>query len=72
MTPTPQPPVTIPQTGDSMNVMLLFALALCSALPPKHHISTRHASLTARFVACLFFVYADLRQKYCPARRFSD
>lgn len=30
VTATPQPPVTIPQTGDSMNVMLLFALALCS------------------------------------------
>ena len=30
MMPTPQPPVTIPRTGDSMNVMLLFALALCS------------------------------------------
>ncbi|WP_337757414.1 hypothetical protein, partial [Gemmiger sp.] len=38
----------------------------------EYHISTRHASLTARFVACLFFAYADLRQKYCPARRFSD
>ena len=30
VTATPQPPVTIPQTGDSMNVTLLFALALCS------------------------------------------
>lgn len=30
VTATPQPPVTIPQTGDSMNVMLLFALTLCS------------------------------------------
>ena len=30
VTATPQHPVTIPQTGDSMNVMLLFALALCS------------------------------------------
>lgn len=30
MMPTPQPPVTIPQTGDGMNVTLLFALALCS------------------------------------------
>ena len=38
----------------------------------EYHISTRHASLTARFVACLFFAYADLRQKYSPARRFSD
>lgn len=30
VTATPQPPVTIPQTGDSMNATLLFALALCS------------------------------------------
>ena len=30
VTATPQPPVTIPQTGDGMNVTLLFALALCS------------------------------------------
>lgn len=30
VTATPQPPVTIPQTGDSMNVTLLFALTLCS------------------------------------------
>ena len=30
MMPTPQPPVTIPQTGDSMNVTLLLALTLCS------------------------------------------
>lgn len=30
VTTTPQPPVTIPQTGDSMNVTLLFALTLCS------------------------------------------
>ena len=30
MMPTPQPPVTIPRTGDSMNVTLLFALTLCS------------------------------------------
>ena len=30
VTATPQPPVAIPQTGDSMNVTLLFALALCS------------------------------------------
>lgn len=30
VTATPQPPVTISQTGDSMNVTLLFALALCS------------------------------------------
>lgn len=30
MMPTLQPPVTIPETGDSMNVTLLFALALCS------------------------------------------
>ena len=30
VTATPQPPVTIPQTSDGMNVTLLFALALCS------------------------------------------
>ena len=30
VTATPQHPVTIPQTGDSMNVTLLFALTLCS------------------------------------------
>lgn len=30
VTATPQPPVTIPQTGDSMNVTLLLALTLCS------------------------------------------
>lgn len=30
VTATPQPPVTIPRTGDSMNVTLLFALTLCS------------------------------------------
>ena len=30
VTATPQPPVTIPQTGDGMNVTLLFALTLCS------------------------------------------
>ena len=30
MMPTPQPPVTIPQTSDAMNVTLLFALPLCS------------------------------------------
>lgn len=30
MMPTLQPPVTIPRTGDSMNVTLLFALTLCS------------------------------------------
>ena len=30
VTATPQPPVTIPRTGDGMNVTLLFALTLCS------------------------------------------
>lgn len=30
VTATPQHPVTIPQTGDSMNATLLFALTLCS------------------------------------------
>lgn len=30
VTATPQHPVTIPQTGDGMNVTLLFALTLCS------------------------------------------
>ena len=46
MMPTPQPPVTIPQTGDGMNVALLFALTLCSALPPKRHMNIifRHAT----------------------------
>lgn len=43
VTATPQPPVTIPQTGDSMNVTLLFALALCSgaALGPASHKKNR-------------------------------
>ena len=58
MIPTPQHPVTIPQTGDGMNVTLLFALTLVQRLAAEaayeYHISTRHASLTARFVACLF------------------
>ena len=71
MMPTPQPPVTIPQTGDSMNVTLLFALTLCSALPPKRHMNIifRHATQALpRALWRVFFLHTQICGKNIALR----
>ena len=71
MMPTPQPPVTIPQTGGSMNVTLLFALALCSALPPKRHMNIifRHATQALpRALWRVFFLHTQICGKNITLR----
>ena len=71
MMPTLQPPVTIPRTGDSMNVTLLFALALCSALPPKRHMNIifRHATQALpRALWRVFFLHTQICGKNIALR----
>ena len=71
MMPTPQPPVTIPQTGDSMNVTLLFALTLCSGLPPKRHMNIifRHATQALpRALWRVFFLHTQICGKNIALR----
>ena len=71
MMPTLQPPVTIPRTGDSMNVTLLFALTLCSALPPKRHMNIifRHATQALpRALWRVFFLHTQICGKNIALR----
>lgn len=71
MMPTPQPPVTIPRTGDSMNVMLLLALTLCSGLPPKRHMNIifRHATQALpRALWRVFFLHTQICGKNIALR----
>ena len=73
VTATPHPPVTIPQTGDSMNVTLLFALTLCSALPPKRHMNIifRHATQALpRALWRVFFCIRRFAAKILPCAAF--